>query len=164
MTSSDPFQEIVDHLKRALTTMTTTTAATSVTTTTTSSTSNPPVIASRMARPAPYSGRVEECNGFLLQCSLALEMQPHLYPMERAKIAFIISLLSGRALQWAETIWAQAGTVTQSLSSFVNHLREVFGTPVGDSLAGEQLYHLQQGNLSIHDYALKFRTLAAASG
>ncbi len=164
MTSSDPFQEIVDHLKRALTTMTTMTAATSVTTTTTSSTSNPPVIASRMARLAPYSGRVEECNGFLLQCSLTLEMQPHLYPMERAKIAFIISLLSGRALQWAETIWAQAGTVTQSLSSFVNHLREVFGTPVGDSLAGEQLYHLQQGNLSIHDYALKFRTLAAASG
>ncbi len=164
MSSSDPFQEIVDHLKRVLTTMTTTTAATSVTTTTTSSTSNPPVIASPMARPAPYSGRVEECNGFLLQCLLALEMQPHLYPTERAKIAFIISSLSGRALQWAETIWAQAGTVTQSLSSFVKHLWEVFGTPVGDSSAGEQLYNLQQGNLSIHDYALKFRTLAAASG
>ncbi len=121
MSSSDPFQEIVDHLKRALITMTTTTAATSVTTTTTSSASNPPVIASPMARPAPYSGRAEECNGFLLQCSLALEMQPHLYPTER-EIAFIISSLSGRALQWAETIWAQAGTVTQSLSSFVNHL------------------------------------------
>ncbi len=163
MNSSDPFQEIVDHLKRTLTTMTTTTAATSVTTTMTSSTSNPPVIASPMARPAPYSGRAEECNGFLLQCSLALEMQPHLYPTERAKIAFITSSLSGRALQWAETIWAQAGTVTQSLSSFVNHLCEAFGTPVWDS-SGEQLYHLQQGNTSIHDYALKFRTLAAASG
>ncbi len=91
-------------------------------------------------------------------------MQPHLYPTERAKMAFIISSLSGRALQWAETIWAQAGTVTQSLSSFVNHLREVFGTPDGDSSAGEQLYHLQQGNTSIHDYALRFQTLAAASG
>ncbi len=91
-------------------------------------------------------------------------MQPHLYPTERAKIAFIISSLSGRALQWAETIWAQAGTVNQSLSSFVNQLREVFGTPDGDSSAGEQLYHLQQCNLSIHDYALQFRTLAAASG
>ncbi len=91
-------------------------------------------------------------------------MQPHIYPTERAKMAFIISWLSGRALQWAETIWAQAGTVTQSLSSFVNHLREVFGTPDGDSSAGEQLYHLQQGNTLIHDYALRFQTLAAASG
>ncbi len=164
MSSSDPFQEIVDHLKRTLTIMTTTTATTSVTTTMTSSSTNPPVIVSPMARPAPYSGRAEECNRFLLQCSLALEMQPHLYTTERVKIAFIISLLNGRALQWAETIWAQAGTVTQSLNSFITHLREVFGTPARDSSAGEQLYHLQQGNMSIHDYALKFRTLAAASG
>ncbi len=38
-------------------------------------------------------------------------MQPHLYTTEKAKIAFIISLLTGRALQWAETIWTQAGTL-----------------------------------------------------
>lgn len=36
--------------------------------------------------PAPFSGLVEECNGFLLQCSLALEMQPHLYSTDKAKI------------------------------------------------------------------------------
>ncbi len=116
-----------------------------------------------MAKPAPYSGLVEECNGFILQCSLALEMQPHLYTTEKAKIAFIISLLTGRALQWAETIWTQAGTVTRSLDNFVAHFREVFGTPAGGSSAGEQLYNLRQGNMSINDYALKFRTLAAAS-
>ncbi len=86
-------------------------------------------------------------------------MQPHLFPTERAKIAFIISLLRGKALQWAETIWGQAGTVTQSLSGFTNHLRDVFGASAGGSTAGEQLYHLQQGNMPIHEYALKFRTL-----
>ncbi len=164
MSSSDPFQEIADQLKRTLTIMNTTTATTSDTTTTTSSSANPPVMVSPMVRPAPYSGRAEECNGFLLQCSLTFEMQPHLYPTDRAKIAFIISLLSGKALQWAETIWGQAGTVTQSLSSFTTHLRDVFGTPAGDSSAGEQLNHLQQGNMPNHEYALKFRTLATASG
>ncbi len=91
-------------------------------------------------------------------------MKPHLFPTEIAKIAFIISLLHGKALQWAETIWGQAGTVTQSLSGFTNHLRDVFGVSVRDSTAGEQLYHFQQGNMPIHEYALKFRTLAAASG
>ncbi len=65
-----------------------------------------------MARPAPFSGVAEECNGFLLQCSLSIEMQPYLYPTEKSKIAFIVSLLSGKALQWAETIWAQSGNVT----------------------------------------------------
>ncbi len=163
MSSSDPFQEIVDQLKRTFTIMNTATATTSVTTTTSSS-ANPPGMVSPMVRPAPYSGRAEECNGFLLQCSLTFEMQPHLFPTERAKIAFIISLPHGKALQWAETIWGQAGTVTQSLSGFTNHLWDVFGVSAGDSTAGEQLYHLQQGNMPIHEYALKFRTLAAASG
>ncbi len=147
MSSSDPFQEIAYQLKRTFTIMNTATATTSITTTTSSS-ANSPGMVSPMVRPAPYSGRAEECNGFLLQCSLTFEVQPHLFPTERAKIAFI-SLHHGKALQWAETIWGQAGTVTQSLSGFTNHLRDVFGVSVGDSTAGEQLYHLQQGNIPI---------------
>lgn len=67
-------------------------------------------------------------------------------------------------LQWDETIWAQSGTVTQSLNNFIEHFREVFGRPTGDSSVGEQCYHLRQGSISVNDYALKFRTLAAASG
>ncbi len=86
-----------------------------------------------------------------------------LYP-ERSKVSFLISLLSGKALQWAETIWAQAGNITQSLDNFVSHFREVFGRPRGDPTASDRLYHLQQGSQPIKEYALRFRTLAAASG
>lgn len=92
-------------------------------------------------------------------------MQLHLYTTNLAKITFIISLLTGRALQWAETIWTQAGTVTQSLIDFIVHFHKVFGKPVGVLSVGQQLYHLHQGKMSINDYALKFRTLATtASG
>ncbi len=162
MSSSDPFQEIVDALKRILTpSPVPSSLAPPITNNTTSS---PPVISCPMAKPAPFSGSAEECNGFLLQCSLALEMRPQLYPTERAKIAFLISLLTGRALQWAKTIWAQAGTITISYDNFVAHFREVFGRPAGDTSVGEQLYHLRQGSLPINDYDLKFRTLAAVSG
>lgn len=89
----DQFQMLVDLLHRSLTNPSTTTVTAPIT-------SLPPaIVASPMANPVPYSGSTEECNGFLLQCSLALEMQPQRFPMERAKIAFIISLLKGRALQ-----------------------------------------------------------------
>ncbi|XP_048039405.1 uncharacterized protein LOC125264212 [Megalobrama amblycephala] len=91
-------------------------------------------------------------------------MQPHLYPSDTAKIAFIISQLSGKALKWADSIWSQQGAVTQSYSSFISHFREVFGKPITDSSAGEKLYNLRQGSMSIYDYALQFRTLAALSG
>ncbi len=42
-----------------------------------------------------------ECSGFLLQLSLFIEMQPQKFVSERSKVAFLISLLSGRALLWA---------------------------------------------------------------
>ncbi len=91
-------------------------------------------------------------------------MQPHLYSTERSNVLFIISLLSGKALQWAETIWAQSSNIIQSFDNFVAHFREVFGRPYGDPSASDQLYHLRQGSLPIKEYALRFRTLAAASG
>ncbi|ROL53181.1 Retrotransposon-like protein 1 [Anabarilius grahami] len=126
--------------------------------------SSPPVYASPMATPAPYAGSAEDCSGFLLQCELVLEMQPHLYPNDTAKIAFLISQLRGKALKWADSIWSQHGAIMQSYSSFTSHFREVFGKPITDSSAGEKLYNLKQGSMSIYDYALQFRTLAAISG
>ncbi|KAK3508195.1 hypothetical protein QTP70_017106, partial [Hemibagrus guttatus] len=114
--------------------------------------------------PPPFSGSAEDCNGFLLQCSLALEMQPHLYPDDRAKVAFIISRLDGKALRWAKPLWTQNHPAMISLSSFLEHFREVLGTPAGDSSIGERLCRLKQGAMTVTDYALQFRTLAAASG
>lgn len=163
MSSSDPFQELVDQPRRVLTTNPPS-AAPAITAVNTAVTPSPPAYTSPMAKLAPFSGSAEDSNGFLLQCSLVLEMQPNLYPNERSKVAFIISQLNGRALQWAETIWSQDGPVTQSLTNFVTHFKVVFGRSANDSSAGEQLYHLKQGSMSINDYALKFRTLVAASG
>ncbi|ROL41282.1 Retrotransposon-derived protein PEG10 [Anabarilius grahami] len=148
----DQFQEIVDSLHRILTTTASTT------------TTSPTVVACLLAKPVPYSGSVEDCNGFfLLLCPLALEMQLHLYTSDRVNIAFIISLLTGKALPMGGNHLGQAGTVKQSIDNSVNHFHEVFGKPVGDTSVGEQLHHFHQRKMSINDYALKFRTLAAAS-
>ncbi len=137
-------------------------STTSTTYASTITTSSPTMIVSPMAKSMPFSGVEEECNGFLLQCSLYIEMQPHLYSTERSKVSFIISLLSGKVLQWAETIWAQSSNIIQSFDNFVAHFREVFGRPYGDPSTSDQLYHLRQGSLPIKEYALRFRTLAAA--
>lgn len=57
--------------------------------------------ATPMAFPASYSGEAVECSDFLLQVALFIEMQPQKFPKERTKVAFLISLLMGRALLWA---------------------------------------------------------------
>ncbi|KAK3506309.1 hypothetical protein QTP70_001709 [Hemibagrus guttatus] len=163
MSSRDPVEELAEALRRALASAAGSATPASVSAAATA-VSSPPVYASPMAVPAPYSGAAEDCNGFLLQCSLTLEMQSHLYPDDRAKIAFIISRLDGKALRWAEPLWSQSNPMMSSLSAFTRHFREVFGRPEGDSSVGERLCRIKQGNLSVTEYALQFRTLAAASG
>ncbi|KAI2644298.1 Transposon Tf2-9 polyprotein [Labeo rohita] len=90
------------------------------------------------ASPMTYSGLAEDCNGFLQQCSLALQMQPQRFHFERVKITFIISLLSGST----------------------KHFREVIPRLVGN----EGGNHLHQIKMSINVYALTFCTLAVSSG
>ncbi|KAK3568031.1 hypothetical protein QTP86_029104 [Hemibagrus guttatus] len=128
---SDLLRDLVETLRQALTALPVPTppspAATSANTGTASSA---PLCVSPMAQPAPYSGLAEDCNGFILQCSLVLEMQSHLYSTERSKVVFIISQLRGQALLWAESLWSQ-------------------NSP---------------GKLTVPEYALQFRTLAAKSG
>ncbi|TWW56099.1 hypothetical protein D4764_08G0000860 [Takifugu flavidus] len=54
--------------------------------------------------PERYSGEAGACASFLLQCSLVFDLQPLTYPSDRAKIAFMVNLLSGRAAQWATAV------------------------------------------------------------
>uniref|UniRef100_A0A673GIZ2 DUF4939 domain-containing protein n=1 Tax=Sinocyclocheilus rhinocerous TaxID=307959 RepID=A0A673GIZ2_9TELE len=102
----DPFTELVQALRESL--------------------QPPPVMPSAsacpMAKPVTYS-----CSGFLLQCSLYFELQPHQFGNDRANIAFIMSLLSGRALQWAEVLWNSRSPLVRSYDTFVDHFHEVFG-------------------------------------
>ncbi|KAK3508689.1 hypothetical protein QTP70_004203 [Hemibagrus guttatus] len=124
----------------------------------------------RRCFPVPWPNRrptlvlVEDCNGFLLQCSLVLDMQAHLYPTEWSKVAFVITQLRGQALLWAESLWSQDSPVTQSYAGFVEHFKEVFRKPSWDSSVGEELCKLRQGKLMVTEYAIQFRTLAAKSG
>ncbi|ROL50357.1 Retrotransposon-derived protein PEG10 [Anabarilius grahami] len=163
MSHPDPFQDLVDAFRRTFTAHSPPSAP-AITSVNTVTSSSPPVYTSPMGKPAPYSGSAEDCNGFLLQCSLTLEMQPHLFPTEYSKVAFLISQLSGKALQWDDSIWSQNNPMIQTYSGFVNHFKKVFGKPSWDSAIGEKLYNLKQGKMSVNKYALQFRTLANRSG
>ncbi len=122
------------------------------------------VSASPMARPTTYTGEGEDCSGFILQVSLYFEMQSYQFPTDRARVAFIISLLSGRALQWAQSLWQANASITTSLSAFITHFKEVFGQTSAELSVHDQLFHLRQGSHSVSVYALQFRTWVAASG
>ncbi len=103
--------------------------------------------------PTSFSGEAVTCNGFLLQCSLYFKLQSHQFTTERAKVAFIISLLTGRALQWAEALWSSQSPRINSLEDFVEHFREVFSQPTTGVSIHDELFQLRQADSSIHEYS-----------
>lgn len=113
---------------------------------------------SPMVKSLPYSALVEQCNIFLHN------MQPHRFPTEGAKISFIISLLTGKALQWDGMICQQSSPSVNCWRALLLTLKRYSKKPLGDLSVSDQRYHLCQGKMSINDYDLKFCTLAAASG
>ncbi|KAL6468355.1 hypothetical protein MHYP_G00240320 [Metynnis hypsauchen] len=119
---------------------------------------------SSVANPDRYAGDPETCRGFLLQCSLVFEQQPSRFPTERSKVAYMTSLLTGRALAWATSLWERASPDTASGESFMRAMRTTFHNPRGGREAAPRLLALSQGTCSVADYAIEFRTLAAESG
>ncbi len=118
----------------------------------------------RLAFPEKFDGSPTRCKGFLLQCSMFIGQQPTLYPTDDSRIAFVCSLLTGRALEWATAIWEDDHAAFPSFASFTQKFKEVFEHPAGGKEVGEQLLSLRQGGGSAADYALSFCTLAAQTG
>ncbi len=130
---------------------------------------NPPPPASvtaspRLAFPEKFDGSPSRCKGFLLQCSMFVNQQPTLYYTDESRIAFVCSLLTGRALDWATAVWSDECAVFPSFTRFLQRFREVFKHPAGGKEVGEQLLALRQRRSTAADYALSFRTLSAQTG
>ena len=123
-----------------------------------------PLVEPRLPPPQRFSGDPSACGGFLIQCSLTFELQPSLFPSDRAKIAYIITLLSGKALSWATAVWNAQSHCCSGYSAFEEEFKQVFDHPISGQEASKRLLSLQQGGRSAAEYAIHFRTTAAGSG
>uniref|UniRef100_A0A8C9YB56 DUF4939 domain-containing protein n=1 Tax=Sander lucioperca TaxID=283035 RepID=A0A8C9YB56_SANLU len=79
-----------------------------------------------LARPERFSGDSGDRRAFLTQCELHSELQAAAYPSDRAKVAFIISHLSGRAESWAAAEWSENSVACDSYSCFTKTFTRIF--------------------------------------
>ncbi len=129
-----------------------------------SQSTSPSMTSPRLSFPEKYDGTPNKCKGFLLQCTIFMDQQPHLYPTDDSRVPFVCSLLTGRALDWATAVWEGGNMAFPSFRNFMQQFREVFDHAVDGKEVGEQLLALRQGSSTAADYALTFRTLAAQTG
>lgn len=76
----------------------------------------------------------------------------------------IISLLTGRALEWATTFWERGEEELESYEGFMALFKCIFDHPAEGREGGECLLQLQQGNQTAAEYPLTFWTVAASCG
>ncbi|KAF7698237.1 nephrocystin-4-like, partial [Silurus meridionalis] len=114
--------------------------------------------------PARFSGEPELCRSFLAQCSLTFSLQLSSFSTEQAKVAYVITLLSGRALRWPTAKWENQSLHCSTFTAFSEELRKVFGSATPRQDATRSLLSSSQGERSVAEYAADFRTDATDSG
>ena len=117
----------------------------------------------RLPRIERYDGDPSTCRSFLSLCSMTFELQPHSYPSESSRVAFMITHLSGRAREWATAEWDKKSLTCVSARSFAEALRKVFDHRTPGREAARGLLDLRQGSSRVADHAIRFRTLASES-
>ncbi|KAL0163510.1 hypothetical protein M9458_039263 [Cirrhinus mrigala] len=116
------------------------------------------------ALPNKFDGTAEQCKGFVRQVKLYFEYQQDRFESEEKRCAFLMTLLTGRALDWASAVWDADPQLKKSVEYFLLQIQEVFEYPAGGRDISTQLIHAKQGNRTAAEYAIEFRTLAAQSG
>uniref|UniRef100_A0A3B5LCH9 DUF4939 domain-containing protein n=1 Tax=Xiphophorus couchianus TaxID=32473 RepID=A0A3B5LCH9_9TELE len=79
----------------------------------------------RPPNPERFSGDGSKFRGFLFQCTILFNHSPHCFSHDGAKISFIISHLSGQALDWAESRFSSSTTYDYMLA--VSFFHSLFG-------------------------------------
>lgn len=114
--------------------------------------------------PECFSGELNKTQGFLLQCSLIFNSAPHSFQTDASKISYIIGLLRGRALHWAQVFVAGSPIEQTTYKTFIDSFNLTFSPVSSQEESARKLWSLRQGNKTVADFSVEFRTLAIGSG
>ncbi|GAA6101953.1 mucin-5AC-like, partial [Tachysurus ichikawai] len=96
----------------------------------------------------PYAGQPRGCNAFIMQCLLVFEMKPSQFRSEKDKFAYMVALLSVRALAWATAVWQGRLADYPTVGSFINALLSTFDHPIRIGAMTSSPLRLHQCTLS----------------
>ena len=114
--------------------------------------------------PEPFSGDVDKCRGFFLQCFMVFKQRPLTFPTDQSKVHYVMGLLRGRALAWAEAANSNQPLTMLTFNDFVSKMKAVFDHPDHSGDAAKRLLSIRQGSKSVADFSVDFRILAADAG
>ena len=117
-----------------------------------------------MPTPEPFTGEPDKCRGFIMQCDNVFTHRAQSFRADAVRVAYLVGLLRGKALEWAEARLGGGTIVAPSYAEFLEEFRHVFDHSARASEAAARINELYQGRRSVTEYSVDFRTLAVDSG
>ncbi|XP_078809747.1 uncharacterized protein LOC144994750 isoform X1 [Oryzias latipes] len=118
-------------------------------------------------QPEPFTGDVEACGGFLLQCELIYQQAPRHYQSDHSKISLIVNSLRNKALQWAQAFLSSNPISHLTYERFLREFQLIFDQPRKQDEATRRLLALRQRNRSpghLRNWFLRHSALMFACG
>lgn len=97
-----------------------------------------------VTNPPTYDGDPNACRSFLSQCSIIFSLQPRKYAAEETRVAYVITLLTGRAREWATAVWDAQAPFCQSFDDFRMEMLKLFDRSAQGEAAAAHLVRLIQ--------------------
>ncbi|KAG1958060.1 retrotransposable element [Pimephales promelas] len=97
-------------------------------------------------------------------CRYQKHIRPRTFSNEQTKVAFVLTLLTGRAALWGTAVWENQNPCCASFQDLSNEMKKVFDRSVSGREAARTLAELRQGRRSVSEFSIEFRTLAAECG
>ena len=110
--------------------------------------------------PSLFDGTLGECRRFILQCQHTFDLRPGM--TNKHKVLFIVGLLRGRALEWAQAEDLRNPLASRTLTGFLRDFRSVFDLPHDQGTVTERILQIRQGGESVADYSIRFKNVIPA--
>lgn len=117
----------------------------------------------KLTPPELFSGDPDQCRPFLTQCEIHFQLQPSCFPSERSKVAYMISLLSGKAKRWGTAEWQRDSPCCYVFQTFARELCRVFDPVLPEREAARRLFAITQGKRRVPEYIIDFHSVASGS-
>ena len=117
----------------------------------------------KVGHPERFDGDPTKLGAFLTTCRIQFALQPRTFASDTVKVGYVVNQLTGRALQWGAAEFDRQSPACASFEALAAEMQKVFDAGSPSEHASSALLNARQGNRSVADFSIHFRTLAGRS-